>query len=152
MTGGGVEEDPIPASHYYLELDKFKATLFFQKVSGGGSTTEVVQYKGTRQGDFHSIQMVPGKLSWNPLTCERGLTSSMDPWEWRKKVEDGMITDARTNLSIVAVGQDGQEVARWNVIRAWPSKMTMPSFDSNAGTNAAVETCEIVHEGMVRVK
>lgn len=152
MTGGGVEEDPIVASHYYLELDKFKSTMFFQTVTGGGSNTEVVQYKGVRQGDFHTIQMTPGKLSWEPIVCKRGLTTTMDPWTWRKQVEDGMVESARTNLSIVAVGQDGSEKARWNVIRAWPSKMTMPQFDSNQGTTAAMEECTIAHEGMVRVK
>jgi phage tail-like protein len=150
MAGGGIEEDAIPASHFYIEISATNETIFFQNVSGGGSTTEVVQYKGTRKGDFHTIQMTPGKLTWNEIVCKRGLTSSMDPWKWRKQVEDGQVAAARQNISIVAVGQDGSEVARWNVIRAWPSSISMPQFDANTGNTAAVEELKIAHEGMTR--
>jgi phage tail-like protein len=150
-TGGGVEEDPIPASHFYLELDKFKSTIFFREITGIGSTTEVIQYKGARKGDFHSIQMVPGRLAWTEVVCKRGMTSAMDPWEWRKKVEDGKVLDARTNCSVVAVGQDGTEVARWNFIRAWPSAITGPVFDAKSN-EVGVEELKFTHEGMIRVK
>jgi phage tail-like protein len=46
--------------------------------------------------------------------------------------------------------QDGTEVARWNFVNAWPSKLTGPS--ANAGNNeVAIEELEITHEGYERV-
>jgi phage tail-like protein len=66
-------------------------------------------------------------------------------------IEEGQVEKARANGSIVMVNQEGTEVARWNFSRAWPSKISGPSF--NSGTNeVGVEELEIVHEKLIRVK
>ncbi|HKW21023.1 MAG TPA: phage tail protein, partial [Ktedonobacterales bacterium] len=93
---------------------------------------------------------VPGRMKWNNITLKRGITDAMDMWQWRKMVEQGKIDDARKNGSIIMYSQDGTEVARWNFINAWPSKLTGPS--ANAGNNeVAIEELEITHEGYERV-
>lgn len=152
MQGGGVLEDPMPASHFYLEVSgKFQEAMFFREVSGIGSVTEAIPYKGTRKGDHHTIQMVPGRLQWTEVTCKRGITSSMDAWKWRSEVEQGQVASARANASLVMVGQDGQEVARWNFIRAWPTAVTGPAL-SSATNDVGVEELKFTHEGCTRVK
>jgi phage tail-like protein len=42
-------------------------------------------------------------------------------------------------------------VARWNFFRAWPVKYTGPTFSAE-GNDVAIETLEIAHEGLERVK
>ena len=64
-------------------------------------------------------------------------------------VVQGKVDDARTNCSIVALNQANEEVARWNLTNAWPSKVTGPDMDAG-GTDYMVEEVTIVHEGVER--
>ena len=50
----------------------------------------------------------------------------------------------------VLLDRRGQEVARWNFVRAWPTKYTGPSLSAEA-SDVAIESLEIVHEGLERV-
>ena len=75
----------------------------------------------------------------------------MDVWNWRKKVEEGKVEEARSNGSIIMYDQTNKEVGRWNFESAWPVKISGPNLD--AGTNEiAIEELEIAHEKLVREK
>jgi len=154
MTGGGVRSDPLVSAHFYLELKgKLAATMVFRECSGIGSESDVVEYKGTKQGDYHTLQMIPGRLKWQKINLKRGITSDADGmkiWQWRKMVEDGKVEDARTDGSVVMLNQNGDPVATWEFKRAWPSKVSGPSLNSGQATEVGVEEVEIVHEGLVR--
>lgn len=155
MSGGAVRQDPLIQANFYLELKgKLQATMVFREASGIGSESDVVEYKGTRQNDYHTIQAIPGRLKWTKINLKRGVTSDADGmaiWKWRKLVEDGKVEDARTDGSIVMMNQNGDPVATWNFKRAWPSKVSGPSLNSATGTEVGVEEVEIVHEGLERV-
>ena len=90
-------------------------------------------------------------MTWQPITLKRGITDAMDMWKWRQVVEEGKIDQARKNGSIVMFNQQGKEVARWDFVNAWPSKITGPTANANAN-EIAIEEMEIVHEGYKRVK
>jgi phage tail-like protein len=48
-------------------------------------------------------------------------------------------------------GQDNSEIARWNFVNGWPSKVSGPSL--SAKTNEiGIEELTIVHEGLKRTK
>ncbi len=149
MEGGGVRTDPLVSAHYYLTIGTYIQDMVFRECSGIGSESEVIEYKGSTQNDYHTIQAVPGRLKWQKINLKRGITDSMKAWEWRKKVEEGKVNDARSNGSIIMVDQTGTPVATWEFKRAWPSKISGPQL--NANTNeVGVEELEIVHEGLIR--
>jgi len=51
----------------------------------------------------------------------------------------------------VMFNQKGEEMARWDFVNAWPSKISGPT--ANANTNeVGIEELEITHEGYERVK
>jgi phage tail-like protein len=75
----------------------------------------------------------------------------MAAWQWRKLVEQGEVDAARGNGSIVMMDQKGVEVARWNFLRAWPTKISGPSLNSSTN-EVGVEELEIAHEGLERVR
>jgi phage tail-like protein len=58
---------------------------------------------------------------------------------------DGKI--ARKNGSIILLNDAGEEKMRWNFQAGWPAKWTGPSFNA-MGNEVAIETLEIVHEGL----
>ncbi|HAE60155.1 MAG TPA: phage tail protein [Anaerolineae bacterium] len=143
-------EDPLVAFKFGLEIEG-KLSGFFTQVSGIGSETEVIQQKVVNSETGETIiRQIPGRLSWTPVSLKRGVTSSMDIWQWRQQVVEGKIDDARTNCSIVAYSQDNTEIARWNFESAWPSKVVGPEMDSGS-TNYMLEDVTIVHEGVLRV-
>jgi len=143
-------EDPLVAFKFGLEIEG-KLSGFFTQVGGIGSETEVIQHKVVNDKTGETLTMqVPGRLTWTPVTLKRGVTSSMDIWDWRQKVVEGKVEEARTNCSIVAYNQENTEIARWNFENAWPSKVVGPEMDAGS-TNYMIEDVTIVHEGVLRV-
>jgi len=142
--------DPIVSSWFGVEFQG-QVVGAFRECTGLGSENEVVEYKASGPKGEYVIKKVPGRMKWNNVTLKRGITDAMDMWKWRKLVEEGKIKDARKNGSIVMFSAQGQEVARWNFVNAWPSKLTGPS--ANATNNeVAIEELEITHEGYERIK
>ena len=143
-------ENPLVAFNFGLEIEG-KLSGYFTKVTGIGSESEVVEHKIVNPETGETIiQKIPGRLSWTDVTLSRGVTSNVDVWEWRQMIVDGKVEDARTNCSVIAYNQAGEEIARWNLASAWPSKVTGPEMDSS-GQNLMVEEMTIVHEGIERV-
>jgi phage tail-like protein len=143
------EKDPLVSSWFGVEFQG-QIVGAFRECTGLGSENEVVEYKASGPRGEFVIKKVPGRLKWNNVTLKRGITDSMDMWQWRKLVEQGKISEARKNGTITMYNQQGDPVARWNFTNAWPSKLTGPS--ANAGNNeVAIEELEITHEGYERV-
>ena len=143
-------EDPLVAFKFGLEIEG-KLSGYFTNVSGIGSETEVIDKKDTNpETGETTISKIPGRHTWTEITLKRGVTSSVDIWDWLNMVMEGKVEEARTNCSIIALSQDNTEVARWNLEGAWPSKVSGPEMDSG-GTDYMVEEVTIVHEGVERV-
>ena len=141
------QEDPVISAWFGVEFQG-KVKGAFRECTGMGSENEVVESKQSN-GQF-ILKKLPGNMKYNNITLKGGITSSMELWKWRKLVELGKIEDARVNGSIIMYSHDGKEVARWNLINAWPSKLTGPA--PNASNNeVGIEELEIVHEGYERV-
>lgn len=151
MEGRAVRKDPLVQAHFYVSVDGHLDNMVFRECSGVGSESEIVEYKGSTRDDYHTIQAIPGRLKWQKVNLKRGITDSMDAWNWRKLVEQGNVDGARANGSIVMVDQNGAEVARWNFLRAWPTKISGPSLNSSTN-EVGVEELEIAHEGLERIK
>ena len=144
-------EDPLVAFKFGLEIEG-KLSGFFMSASGIGSESEVLyQEIENAQTRETIIRAEPGRLTWTPITLQRGVTSSMDIWDWRQDVIDGRIDDARTNCSIIAYNQANEEIARWNLVNAWPSSVIGPVMDEE-GAVYMVEEITLVHEGVERVR
>jgi len=143
-------QDPLVSSWFGVEFQG-EVVGAFRECSGLGSENEVVEYKASGPKGEFVLKKVPGRMQWNNITLKRGITDAMDMWRWRKLVELGKIDEARKNGSIIMYSQDGNPVARWDFVQAWPSKLTGPSAD--AGSNeVAIEELEITHEGYERVE
>ena len=142
-------EDPLVGCQFSLEIQGV-ISGYFTEVSGLGSEHEIVEHKVVDKNGHDMVMKIPGRLKWSDITLKRGLTSSMDLWDWRKQVEDGDVQGARKNGSVVMYDQSYSQVARWNFANAWPSKVSGPSL--NAQNNEfGIEEMVIVHEGIERV-
>lgn len=144
------EQNPLVSAWFGVEFQG-QINGAFRECTGLGSENDVVEYKASGPRGEFVIKKVPGRMKWNNITLKRGITDTMDMWQWRKMVEQGNLDGARKNGSIVMFNQQGTEVARWDFVNAWPSKLTGPS--ANAGNNeVAIEELELTHEGYERVR
>jgi phage tail-like protein len=143
------DQDPLVSAFFTIDFGG-SVKGAFRECTGLGSENEVVEYKASGDKGKFIMKKVPGRMKWNNITLKRGITDAMDMWTWRKQVEDGKVVDARKNGSIVMYNQQNAEIARWNFVQAWPSKLTGPS--ANATNNeVGIEELEITHEGYTRV-
>ncbi|MCC7366411.1 MAG: phage tail protein [Dehalococcoidia bacterium] len=143
--------DPLVSFNFFLDVGGGTIKGFFTEASGIGSESEVIDHKVMGEAGKELTRKIPGRLKWGDITLKRGITASMDMWDWRKQVEDGNVQAARMEGSIIMYDQEGTEVARWNFERAWPSKISGPSIKSD-DNSVGIEELTIVHEYIVRVK
>ncbi len=143
-------EDPLVGFHFGVEVQGV-ITGYFTECSGLGSEQEIVEHKVITETGQEVVMKLPGRLKWENITLKRGITSSMDIWNWRKQVEDGNVDAARHNGSVIMYNQQLAPVARWNFENAWPVKVSgpQPKADSN---EIGVEELTIAHEYIVRVQ
>ena len=137
--------DPFASFNFLLEIDGV-AKAGFSEVTGLNTETNVIEY---REGsDPNHMRKLPGLEKFGNVTLKRGVTPDPELFKWHKAVLDGDILRDES-MSIVLLDERRQEVVRWNLLNAWPSKWVGP--DLKAGANEiAFESVEIVHEGVER--
>lgn len=142
--------DPLVSAFFTIEAGN-NVKGAFRECSGLGSEHEIVEEKASGPDGRAILRKVPGRMKYTDITLKRGITDAMDMWKWRKLVEDGKVESARYDLMIRMHDGEGKVIARWNLTRAWPSKITGPS--ANATNNEiGIEEMVIVHEGYKRVQ
>ena len=143
--------DQLPIFLYAVEAGD-SGTGFFTQCTGMGSTSAVNEFRfGNNNGP--TARKVPGRTTFTNVICRRGVTNALDIWTWRKLVEDGNISSARKNVSIILYDATLNEAARWNLLNAWPARVTFvgPSDPGNS-SSAPIEEIELVSEDTIRVK
>jgi phage tail-like protein len=146
MAQTGQRVDPFRNFNFLVELDGI-AQASFSECSGLGSHTEVIENR--EGGDNGSVRKLPGRTTFTDITLKWGLTASTELWLWRQQITDGNVV--RRNGSIVVFDlANSTEVARWNFVRAWPTKWDGPALSAKAN-EIAVDTLVLAHEGLTRV-
>jgi phage tail-like protein len=143
-------KDGLISSFFSLEITG-KMVGAFREVTNLGSENAVVEDKSRGPDGKYIIKKIPGTLKWNDITLKQGITDNMDMWKWRKLVEEGKVSEARANGSIVMYDTAGQAVARWDLVNCWPSKLSGPAGKAD-GNEVAVQEMTLAHEGYERVQ
>ena len=142
-------QDPLVGFHFGVDIQGV-VTGYFTECAGLGSEHDMIEHKVVTEKGQEVVLKLPGRLKWDNITLKRGITRSMDIWDWRKQVEKGDVEGARRDGSIVMYDQNLGEVARWNFERAWPLKVSGPSVKADSN-EIGIEELTIVHEYIERV-
>jgi len=141
-------KDPYRQFRFRVEIDGI-TQAGFNEVTFSDTTTDSVEY---REGnELPVFRKLSGLTKYGNITLKWGITDTMDLYNWRKKVIDTGAATARKNISIILIDEAGADKARWDIVNAWPTKYTPPTFNAK-GNEVAIEALEIVHEGFTRVK
>jgi phage tail-like protein len=137
--------DPYTSFNFLLEIDGI-TRAGFSECTGLNAESNVIEY---REGnEAITPRKLPGLNKFGNVTLKRGITQDADMFNWHKAVMDGDIVRDES-MSIVVLDEKRQEVVRWNLRNAWPSKWMGPDFKANAN-EIAIEALEISHEGVER--
>lgn len=143
---------PFRNFRFKVEFDGVESAGF-SEVSGADVSVDVIEY---REGN--ELRTTPRKLSgltkYGNITLKWGVIGSMEMIEWLHSVASdntaGPTGIARKNLVIKILDDTGADGPSWEIINAWPMHYTGPSFNG-LGSEMAIESLEIAHEGMARV-
>lgn len=141
----GEIKDPFNNYNFLVEIDGITRAAF-QECSGFNSTIEVIDYR--EGGENTTMRKLPGKTSYDNISLRWGMTDDNELYQWHREATRGNVE--RKTGSIVLLDNRGDEVARWNFIRAWPTAYTGPDLNATAN-EVAIESLELAHEGIERV-
>lgn len=138
--------DPFRNFRFRLEISGI-TEAHFSEVTGFDISTDAIDY---REGDDPThVRKLPGLNKYGNVTLKRGITDSMNLYDWHKSIVDGK-TDRKT-VAIVVRDEEGKDRARFEISEAWPIKYD--PMDLNAkGNDVSIETLELVNEGVIRKK
>ena len=142
QTGSMV--DPYRAYNFKLNIQGVNEGHFTQ-CSGLGVKIENIVYR--EGGDPLRVRCLPGRVAYGEVTLSYGLTTSIEMWQWFLSTLKGTVQ--RRDISVLMLGDTGEEVLRWNLIRSWISEWRGAPLDA-LGREAAIESMSLVYEGLER--
>ena len=136
--------DPFASFNFKLEIEGI-TVAGFSEVTGLNQESNVIDYREGQEPI--TPRKLPGLNKFGNITLKRGISPDLSVYNWRKAVADGDIE--RRNASVVLHNEKHEEVVRWNLVNAWPSKYVGPDLKANAN-DVAIESVELTHEGVER--
>jgi phage tail-like protein len=119
-------------------------------------TTEVVEHR--EGGDPSTSRKSPGRVKFEPITLERGVTHDVEFERWANKVwnygsglgAEVSLKDFRKDLILELYNEAGQLVMAYKIYRCWVSEyQALPDLDANANA-IAIEHLKLENEGWER--
>ena len=141
----GVFNDPYRSYNFKL-LIQGVTEGHFTRCTNMGIRVDTIAYR--EGGTSQVVHKLPGRVEYEPITLQYGLTASTELWNWMMSAVKGKVE--RKNVSIVIVDSDGfTEVVRWDLVNAWPSSWRGALLDA-LGHEAAIEEITLVFETLDR--
>ena len=147
--------DPYKNFKFRLKWDgRYVAGI--SKCSPLKRSTEVVEHR--EGGDPSTSRKSPGRVKYEAVTLERGVTHDIDFEQWANKVWNfgsGMgsevsLADFRKDVILDLFNEAGQKVLSYQLFRCWVSEFqALPDLDANANA-IAIQTLKLETEGWER--
>ncbi|WP_162415366.1 phage tail protein [Cyclobacterium roseum] len=136
---------PLPKFYFSVRFDSMEDAVVFQEVTGLDVKTDTIGY---RHNQFSSIKM-PGIAKGSTVTLRKGIfQSDTHFYAWYNAISINTIK--RETVTIQLLDENGHPSMTWNLLNAWPIKITGTDLKSE-GNEIAVESMELAHEGLTIV-
>jgi phage tail-like protein len=147
--------DPYKNYKFRLKWDgKYVAGI--SKVSPLKRSTEVVEHR--EGGDPSTSRKSVGRVKYEAITLERGVTHDLEFEGWANKVwnygaglgAEVSLADFRKDVILEVYNEAGQLVIAYHIFRCWVSEyQALPDLDANANA-VAIEQIKLENEGWQR--
>ncbi len=149
MAAANYVADNYPVSKFRFKVECNGLTEFFSEVSGLDANVDSYEY---REGNQKTTPLkVMGLRKYSNITLKRAVSvaNATQLWDWWT-IADGAEVQ-REDITITLLDNNGDDAAQWTIESAFPIKYTAPDFNATA-SEAAMESLELVHEGLKRTK
>ena len=130
-------------SFFSLELDDVQLG-FFTACSGISIEFDVISHKTVQAGGKHLERKIPGRPKYGEVVMKRGYSTDKALYDWFDKVVKAEKFERKT-ASIVVMDAEGTEVARFNLDKCWPSKLSGSDLGAKSD-EVVIEEVTIQHE------
>ncbi|HEX6848784.1 MAG TPA: phage tail protein [Chitinophagaceae bacterium] len=139
---------PLPVFHFSVSWGG--DDIGFSEVSGLSQELQAIDYRdGLMSGEMLPLKR-PGLKKAGNITLKRGLVKDKnDLFEWFNN--NGQPNVERRTVIINLLNDEGTPVFKWTLVNAFPVKVTGADLKAS-GNDIAVETVELVHEGITQGK
>lgn len=135
--------DPYLAHNFLIRIDN-TVLAGFSDVTGLTHDTDLIPYREGTDMNL-SVRNLMGLRTFTRIQCKRGITTSRALWLWRLNILNGVAD--RRNGSILLLNETRKRVVEWHFEEGWISKYEGPVLNAK-GNEVAIESIEIVHEGL----
>lgn len=134
---------PLPKFHFRVEWGG--ASVGFSEVTGLEIKNKAIAYREGSSPVFSTLQM-PGMMEWSPLVMKRGtVAGDSDFYTWINTIS--MNTVERRDITVSLLNENHEPVFTWKALNAFPTKVQASDLKAD-GSEVAIETLEITHEGL----
>ena len=135
--------DGLGSCRFYVKIDGMTSAVFTE-MSGLQVETVVTEYEeGGNNGFVHRL---PGRTKVGNVTLKRGIVASNEFFNWYSEILNGKLKFR--HVDVLVFDAEGKELAKWSFANAYPVKWIGPQLAAD-GKNAAIETLELAHEGLI---
>ena len=135
---------PIPKFHFRVEWGG--TNIGFSEVSGMNIENKVIEYRDGISPEFSKIKM-PGMREYSNISLKRGtFKGDNEFFKWLNTIS--LNTVDRRDITISLLNEKHEPVVVWKVHNAFPIKVQSTDLKAD-GNEVAIETIELVHEGLV---
>jgi phage tail-like protein len=126
------------------------------KVGALKRSVELVEHR--EGGDPSTSRKSSGRIKYEPITMERGVTHDLEFENWANKVwklnaglgQEVSLKAFRKDITIEVYNEAGQLALAYNVYRCWVSEyQALPELDANANA-VAIQSITLQNEGWER--
>ncbi len=136
---------PISKAKFRVEIDGLDIGGF-QDVSGGFKID--VDAHDYREGDMvQNTMKIVGLNKYQDLSLKKGLMYKDWFYDWILGSLNGQ--PIRKTIRVVAMDNDGTDVAAWVFVNAWPKSYQGTDF-SGKSSDVAIESLSLCHEGVTK--
>jgi phage tail-like protein len=130
---------------FYFRVKWDSNEMSFQEVSGLDVQSEEIKYRHGNSPVFSVIKM-PGMKKYGNITMKKGVFKGDNKfWDWLNQIK--LNTIKRVPVTISLLDEAGNDTMVWTLTNAWPTKISSTDLKSE-GNEVAIESIEIVHEGL----
>lgn len=138
--------DTLGTYTFQVEIDDIPPSQC-KEVSGLEIEHQVIDYDSSLPGGKEDRKKIRGPRKWGDITIKRGATGDRSWSDWYKLAQNGRMSEAKRNGSIVIYSIEEGEMLRYNFVNGWPMKYNPGSFKAG-GNEVAMEELVITHEGL----
>jgi phage tail-like protein len=140
----GERRDPFRSYNFEIKIDNIDAGAF-SECSGLTVEWDSVDYREGTDVPL-TVRKLVGLHKLTNIKLMRGYTKDLALWAWHVNLTNGV--QDRRNVTITLRNEQRQAVMRWHAENCWIKKIEGPTF-KGAGNEVAMESVEIIHEGLV---